>query len=205
MHAVQDGAMEKQNAAFSTLRIARYFEAIDGQIADPSEHCGRLPSMKCFGDPIEDELVGRADVCEGGMQSKREHQRIGQASRSLQNRSSATHPPEEWDAVSFAYISMDVFAQAAGAPQHNEVPVALPKTKDGLTTIVFQLVQKNLVERKVLGWRRKGQIKEPERTQVISSWGFRNVWAIHAHLIHPGSHAIHARHRPLRDYSSLNW
>ena len=76
VHGIEDRAMKEQGITLAPLGVPRDFHPADRQIADALEGDGRLPAMERAGDPLEDELIGAADVREVRMQRERQHERI---------------------------------------------------------------------------------------------------------------------------------
>lgn len=170
LHVMQDGAMEEEGMAHSTLRVTRNFHFADRQIADTPKGRSRLPSMERAGDTFEDELIGAPDVREVRMQVEGKHERIGETSRSLEDGTSAARPPEDRDAVLFAGDDMHVVIQAAGPSQHHEVAVALPKSEHGIAALFVQFVQQRLIQGKILGRRGQGQIEQAKPVHLMAAW-----------------------------------
>lgn len=158
--------MEEEGMMDSTLRVTGDFPLADRQIADASKGDSRFPSMERAGDPFQDELIGTADVREMRMQVERKHERVREASRSLEDGTSAACPPEDGDAVLLAGSEMHVVVQGGGPPQHHEGTVALPKAEYGVAALFVQFLQQGLIQSEILGRRGQGQIEQAERAHV---------------------------------------
>ncbi len=178
LHAVQESTVKKEGLPFPLLCIARNFETLDGQVADSPEGDVRMPSMERGRDPFEDELIGAADAREVRIELKRKYERIGEASRSLQDGPAAARPPQKRYAVLLAGGDMDIIGDIARAAQHHEVAVALPEPEHGIPALLFQFVQQRFVEGKILDRGGQGQIKQAERAHGITAWTYRCVWLV---------------------------
>jgi hypothetical protein len=55
---------------------------------------------------------------------------------------------------------MHVIGEARGAAQHDKVAIAFPKTKYGVVTVLFQVVQQRFVEGEILNRGGHGQIEQ---------------------------------------------
>ena len=162
LHAVQDGAVKQQGVTFTSLRISRDLQPVNGHIADPAKGDGGFPSSERLGDPIEDELIGGANIREFGMQLQRKHEGVGQAAGSQQDGPPAAGPPKHRYPVLFAGGDMDIVVDAARTPEHDEMAVALPEPEHRIAAILLQLLEQRFVEGEILCRGREGEIEETQ-------------------------------------------
>lgn len=120
LQAVQKSAMKQHSVPCASLRVAGNLEILNGQVADPLEGDGWLPSMERLGEALEDQLICAADASEIGMERERNHERVTQTPWSHKDSPSATGPPQHRNGVLLARTQMDIVAEAAGTPEHDE-------------------------------------------------------------------------------------
>ena len=66
---------------------------------------------------------------------------------------------------------MHVIKNAAGAAQHHEVPVALPKAKHAILPIpLLHFVQQRFIECQILHGRRQCEIQQAEPACLRTAW-----------------------------------
>jgi len=169
-HTVQDGAVKEKGPAHTSLGVARNLHLTDRQITDAPESDGRFPSMECAGDSIKDKSIGTADVCQAGMQLERQHECVGEASRTLKYRASAACPPEDRNSILFTGCEMHVLNRSAGSAQHDEKTVAFPKPEHRIAVFLFQFVQECLIKGKIFHRCRQGEVEQTKRAHGVTAW-----------------------------------
>lgn len=162
LQAVQKSAMKEHSVPCASLRVAGNLEILNGQVADPFEGNGWMPSMERLGHALQDQVICTADAAEIGMERERNHERVTQTPWSHEDSPSATGSPQHRNRVLLARSQMDIVREAAGTPEHDEQTVAFPESEHGISAVFLQLFQQRFVKGEIFLWRREREIEKTE-------------------------------------------
>lgn len=168
-HTVEDGAVKEKGPAHASLGVAGNLHLANCQITDTPKGDGRLPSMERAGDALKDKLIGTADVCQAGMQLERQHECVGETSRTLKHRPSSACPPEDGNSIPFTGWELHIVNRAASGAQHYEKTVAFPKPEHRIAVFLVQFVQQGFIEGEIFHRRRQGEVEQTKRAHVVTA------------------------------------
>ena len=118
--------------------------------------------MERLGEALEDQLICAADASEIGMERERNHERVTQTPWSHKDSPSATGSPQHWNGVLLARSQMDIVAETAGTPEHDEQTVAFPESEHGISAVFLQFFQQRLVKGEIFLRGREREIEQTE-------------------------------------------